>query len=208
MEASPLHATAVSPRQKAVCIIMGCHLISSGRGQGDGGVGPRRGGQGRRVIGVQSLAQIVFYRLSHLALGVPTAAATRERVIESARSVPTADPFGPGATFSEYVRFQRTRRWTSLIRVPIYGGTSPVRPLVRSRATRGRRMRLPLGARRVDKPDARDQDDDDDDDEVPLRVQSTEARGTSRTKKRRHTSKTSKRLHRSWDSGNCVHCGR
>lgn len=29
-------------------------------------------GQGREVIGVQSLAQIVFYRLSHLALGVPT----------------------------------------------------------------------------------------------------------------------------------------
>lgn len=39
MEASPLHATAVSPRQKAVCIIMGCHLISSERGRvgGDGG---------------------------------------------------------------------------------------------------------------------------------------------------------------------------
>ncbi|KAL0109366.1 hypothetical protein PUN28_014441 [Cardiocondyla obscurior] len=40
MEASLLHATAVSSRQKAVCIIMGCHLISSeggstgGRGRG------------------------------------------------------------------------------------------------------------------------------------------------------------------------------
>lgn len=46
---SPLHATAVSLRQKAVCIIMGCHLISSGRGQGGGGAGPRRGGKGGRL---------------------------------------------------------------------------------------------------------------------------------------------------------------
>lgn len=73
MEASPLHATAVSPRQKAVCIIMGCHLISSerGRARGEvaGGADRLRGGMGREVIGVQSLAQIVFYRLSHLALG-------------------------------------------------------------------------------------------------------------------------------------------
>lgn len=36
-------------RQKAVCIIMGCHLISSGRGQGGGGVGPRRGGKGGKL---------------------------------------------------------------------------------------------------------------------------------------------------------------
>lgn len=41
MEASPLHATAVSPRQKAVCIIMGCHLISFGRGRAEGGGGER-----------------------------------------------------------------------------------------------------------------------------------------------------------------------
>lgn len=41
MEASPLHATAVSPRQKAVCIIMGCHLISSERGRAGGGGGRR-----------------------------------------------------------------------------------------------------------------------------------------------------------------------
>lgn len=46
MEASPLHATAVSPRQKAVCIIMGCHLISSKRGRA--GVGG--GGGGRALI--------------------------------------------------------------------------------------------------------------------------------------------------------------
>lgn len=77
MEASPLHATAVSPRQKAVCIIMGCHLISSKRGRtgGGGGLGEEgrsssaRGHGDGEVIGVQSLAQIVFYRLSHLALG-------------------------------------------------------------------------------------------------------------------------------------------
>jgi len=36
MEASLLHATAVSLRQKAVCIIMGCHLISSIEGKGQG----------------------------------------------------------------------------------------------------------------------------------------------------------------------------
>lgn len=72
MEASPLHATAVSSRQKAVCIIMGCHLISSGRGRRWWWRRVRpRGGKGREVIRVQSLAQIVFYRLSHLALGSP-----------------------------------------------------------------------------------------------------------------------------------------
>jgi hypothetical protein len=66
MEASPLHATAVSSRQKAVCIIMGCHLISSGRGRRWWRCVRPREGKGREVIGVQSLAQIVFYRLSHL----------------------------------------------------------------------------------------------------------------------------------------------
>lgn len=69
MEASPLHAIAVSPRQKAVCIIMGCHLISSPGGEVAGSAHRLHGGRGREVIGVQSLAQIVFYRLSHLALG-------------------------------------------------------------------------------------------------------------------------------------------
>lgn len=49
MEASPLHATAVSPRQKAVCIIMGCHLIRAppgGSGGGGGAFCPLRGGRG------------------------------------------------------------------------------------------------------------------------------------------------------------------
>lgn len=46
MEASSLHATAVSPRQKAVCIIMGCHLISFGEGSGSSGGGVcSRGGR-------------------------------------------------------------------------------------------------------------------------------------------------------------------
>lgn len=46
MEASSVHATAVSSRQKAVCIIMGCHLISSEEGSG--------GGDGVRLRGDKS----------------------------------------------------------------------------------------------------------------------------------------------------------
>lgn len=46
------------------------HQSSSGRDRGGGGAFVLRG-QGREVIGVQSLAQIVFYRLSHLAFKVP-----------------------------------------------------------------------------------------------------------------------------------------
>lgn len=46
MEASPLHAIAVSPRQKAVCIIMGCHLISSPGGEGRGALIVSARGQG------------------------------------------------------------------------------------------------------------------------------------------------------------------
>lgn len=52
------------------------HQLQEGKGRGGGGGGAGggrahrlRGGMGREVIGVQSLAQIVFYRLSHLALG-------------------------------------------------------------------------------------------------------------------------------------------
>lgn len=51
MEASPLHATAVSLRQKAVCIIMGCHLISSGRGRARGGGGERSSSARRQEAG-------------------------------------------------------------------------------------------------------------------------------------------------------------
>lgn len=49
------------------------HQSSSGRGRKGGGGGPfvYAGARGREVIGVQSLAQIVFYRLSHLAFKIP-----------------------------------------------------------------------------------------------------------------------------------------
>lgn len=97
MEASPLHATAVSPRQKAVCIIMGCHLIRAppgGAGEG-GGAFVCAGARGREVIGVQSLAQIVFYRLSHLAFKVPAAGD-----LEGDRAARSASSFGLLARFS------------------------------------------------------------------------------------------------------------
>ena len=53
-------------RQKAVCIIMGCHLISYERGK-EVAVYVRARIQGWEVIGAQSFAQIVFYRPSRSA---------------------------------------------------------------------------------------------------------------------------------------------
>lgn len=97
MEASPLHATAVSPRQKAVCIIMGCHLIRAppgGAGEVAARSAPCAGAGGREVIGVQSLAQIVFYRLSHLAFKVPAIGD-----LEGDRVARSASSFGPLARF-------------------------------------------------------------------------------------------------------------
>lgn len=69
MEASPLHATAVSSRQKAVCIIMGCHLISSRRGRrgGGGAFGPRGGTEGR--VGYRSAVFSSNCVLSSFAFG-------------------------------------------------------------------------------------------------------------------------------------------
>lgn len=54
-------------RQKAVCIIMGCHLISHERGK-EVPVYVRARTQGWEVRGARSLAQIVFYRPSRFAL--------------------------------------------------------------------------------------------------------------------------------------------
>jgi len=121
MEASPLHATAVSSRQKAVCIIMGCHLISSGRGRRWWRCVRPREGKGREVIGVQSLAQIVFYRLSHLG---SSATATDDRpaarVIEPPGASPSATP--SRLLLARKVRGALAHLWRT--RPPMHGSLS------------------------------------------------------------------------------------
>lgn len=77
-------------RQKAVCIIMGCHLISQERGK-EVAVFVRARRQGWEVIGARSLAQIAFYRLS--------------------RSAPLSSSLRIVSLFSFFlVRFSRARR--------------------------------------------------------------------------------------------------
>lgn len=70
MEASPLHATAVSPRQKAVCIIMGCHLISFGRRRAGGGGAERSSSaRGQEAGGYRSAVFSSNWVLSSFAFG-------------------------------------------------------------------------------------------------------------------------------------------
>lgn len=79
MEASPAcHRSQPQTESGLYNYGLSPHQLREGKGRGKwrrgargggGGAHRLRGGMGREVIGVQSLAQIVFYRLSHLALG-------------------------------------------------------------------------------------------------------------------------------------------